>query len=75
MNVGVGDDFNSVVELETTETAQLNVSDGFTATAYVSSDDNIATVSATGLITAVAKGTATITVTVKAMIVMIRVQN
>lgn len=66
MNVGVGDDFNSVIELETTNTAQLKVSDGFTATSYVSSDDSIATVSATGLITAVAKGTATITVTVKA---------
>lgn len=66
VNVGVGDDFNSIVELETTATAQLKVSDGFTATAYASSDDSVATVSATGLITAVAKGTATITVTVKA---------
>ena len=65
VQVGVGDTFNAVLEMKPGETAQLLVSEGFEMTAVESNATACATVSASGLITAVAEGNATITVTVK----------
>lgn len=50
------------VELETTDTHQITITNGANPKGYASSDENVATVDETGLITAVGEGTATITV-------------
>ena len=56
----------SVPNLEIDETANLDVSGDMTTLTYVSSDENVATVSTSGVITAIAEGTVTITVNAEA---------
>ena len=51
-----------VSALEIDETANLDVSGDMTTLTYTSSDENVATVSTSGVITAIAEGTATVTV-------------
>lgn len=62
---GVGEEFENILELNPADTAQISVSEGWTATSYTSSATSVVTVSEAGLITAVAEGNATITVEVK----------
>lgn len=65
LEVGLGEDFTATVELGAAMTGQVFVSEGFTVQSYQSSDVAVATVSETGLVTAVAPGKATISVVVK----------
>lgn len=51
------------VELETTDTHQITITNGANPKGYASNDEDVATVDETGLITAVGEGTTTITVT------------
>lgn len=51
------------VELETTDTHQITITNGANPKSYASNDEDVATVDETGLITAVGEGTTTITVT------------
>ena len=53
----------SISNLEIDETANLNVSGDMTSLTYTSSNENVAKVDANGLVTAVAEGEVTITVT------------
>ena len=55
-----------VSALEIDETANLDVSGDMTTLTYTSSDENVATVSTSGVITAIAEGTVTITVNAEA---------
>ncbi len=65
LEVGLGEDFAATVEFETGTTSQVYVTEGFSVQSYKSSDDSVATISPTGLVTAVAPGKATISVVVK----------
>lgn len=65
LEVGFGDEYEGMAEFAPNETAQINVSEGFTVVSYASSDNSVATVSESGLVTTVADGNATISVVVK----------
>ena len=56
----------SISNLEIDETANLNVSGDMTTLTYTSSNENVATVSTSGVITAIAEGTTIITVNAEA---------
>ena len=63
--VGVGATYEDILEGKPGETFQLAVSEGYTIKECVTSNASVATVNAAGLITAVAAGDATITVTIE----------
>lgn len=63
--VGVGETFEALLEGKPGDTFQLVASEGYTITECVTNNASVATVTAAGLITAVAAGDVTITVTIE----------